>query len=211
MDGVIFDSEKLVLDSWREVADRHGIKGVEAVCHECLGTNSAASRAIFLQHYGQDFPYDVYKEEMVKVFFDHASGGRLAKKPGIEELLRYLQEKKIKIGLASSTREEIVRRQLTEGGLINYFDEVIGGDMVKHSKPAPDIFLEACRRLGAQAQDCYVIEDSYNGIRAAHAAGMHPIMVPDMAEPTAEMERLAECILPNLLETVKFLENKFFS
>lgn len=209
MDGVIFDSEKLVLDSWKEVADRHGIKGVQDVCRECLGTNSAVSKKIFLQHYGQEFPYDIYKEEMSKVFFSHASDGRLAKKPGIEELLKYLREKKIKVGLASSTREVLVRQELTDGGLISYFDEVVCGDMVKRSKPEPDIFLEACRRLGARAENCYVIEDSYNGIRAAYAAGMHPVMIPDLAQPTEEMERLAECILPNLMEMVKFLKDQF--
>ena len=60
--------------------------------------------------------------------------------------------------------------------------------MVKRSKPAPDIYLEACRRLQARPEDSCAVEDSYNGIRAAHAAGMKPIMVPDLAEPTEEME-----------------------
>jgi len=92
MDGVIFDSETLVLSSWKEVADRHGIKNVEEACHECLGTNSVVSKQIFLRHYGQDFPYDEYKAEMAEVFFSHASDGRLAKKPGVEELLKYLKE-----------------------------------------------------------------------------------------------------------------------
>ena len=79
MDGVIFDSETLVLHSWKEVAERHGIENVEAACHECLGTNSVVSKEIFLKHYGQDFPYEEYKAEMAEVFFSHASGGRLAK------------------------------------------------------------------------------------------------------------------------------------
>ena len=55
MDGVIFDSEILVLQAWKEVAERHGIAGVEAACHECLGTNSVVSKGVFLKHYGEDF------------------------------------------------------------------------------------------------------------------------------------------------------------
>lgn len=74
--------------------------------------------------------------------------------------------------------------------MLEYFDQIVGGDMVKHSKPEPDIFLEACGRLESKPENCYVIEDSYNGIRAAHAAGMHPIMVPDLMEPTEEMKSL---------------------
>ena len=81
MDGVIFDSEILVLQAWKEVAERHGIAGVEAACHECLGTNSVVSKGVFLKHYGEDFPYEEYKAEMAEVFFSHASGGKLAKKP----------------------------------------------------------------------------------------------------------------------------------
>lgn len=205
MDGVIFDSETLVLSSWKEVADRHGIKNVEEACHECLGTNSVVSKQIFLRHYGQDFPYDEYKAEMAEVFFSHASDGRLAKKPGVEELLKYLKENGFKVGLASSTQEATVRRQISEGGLLKYFDQIIGGDMVKRSKPEPDIFLEACRRLESEPERCYVIEDSYNGIRAAHAAGMHPIMVPDLMEPTEEMRRLAEKIFESLYDVMEYL------
>ena len=192
MDGVIFDSEILVLSSWKEVAGRHGIQDVEKVCHECLGTNSAVSKQIFLRHYGQDFPYDEYKAEMAEVFFAHASDGKLAKKQGVEELLKYLKDKGFKVGIASSTREKIVRRQIS--------------DMVKHSKPEPDIFLEACGRLESKPENCYVIEDSYNGIRAAHAAGMHPIMVPDLMEPTEEMKSLAEQILGSLCAVQEFLQ-----
>ena len=206
MDGVIFDSEILVLNSWKEVADRHGVKNIEVACHECLGTNSVVSKQIFLRHYGQDFPYDEYKAEMAKVFFSHASDGRLAKKPGVEELLKYLKENGFKVGLASSTQEATVRRQISEGGLLKYFDQIIGGDMVKRSKPEPDIFLEACRRLKSEPEKCYVIEDSYNGIRAAHTAGMHPIMVPDLMEPTEEMRTLAEEILESLHVVREFMQ-----
>ena len=77
---------------------------------------------------------------------------------------------------------------------------------MKRSKPEPDIFLEACRRLRSEPKKCYVIEDSYNGIRAAHAAGMHPIMVPDLMEPTEEMQGLAETILGSLYDVIGYLE-----
>ena len=165
MDGVIFDSEILVLQAWKEVAERHGIAGVEAACHECLGTNSVVSKGVFLKHYGEDFPYEEY-----------------------------------------STREVLVRSEISDGGLLGYFDQIIGGDMVERSKPEPDIFLEACRRLGTRPENCYVIEDSHNGIRAAYAAGMHPIMVPDLMEVTEEMKSLAEEILGSLCAVQEFLQ-----
>ena len=206
MDGVIFDSELLVIKCWQVVADKYGIKNIEDTCHKCLGLNKDATKELMLGVYGADFPYDEYKQEMAEVFFSRAAGGKLAKKPGVEELLGYLREHEFKVGLASSTREALVRKELSEGGLIEYFDQIIGGDKVKRSKPEPDIFLEACSRLGSEPEKCYVIEDSYNGIRAAHAAGMHPIMVPDLMEATEEMRGLAEVVLESLKDVRKYFD-----
>ena len=190
----------------RYLAEVHEMGVDAAIVSDIMGTNSVVSKGIFLKHYGEDFPYDEYKQEMAEVFFSRAAGGKLAKKPGVEELLGYLREHEFKVGLASSTREALVRKELSEGGLIEYFDQIIGGDKVKRSKPEPDIFLEACSRLGSEPEKCYVIEDSYNGIRAAHAAGMHPIMVPDLMEATEEMRGLAEVVLESLKDVRKYFD-----
>lgn len=208
MDGVIFDSETLVIRTWKQVADKYGIPDLEKVCMQCLGTNHEATVKIFQKHYGQDFPYEIYKKEMAALFHEQAADGRLPKKQGVCELLEFLKTSGIKTGLATSTREEVVKRELSEGGLLQYFDVIVCGDMVKRSKPEPDIYLEACARLCVKPENCYGIEDSYNGIRAVKAAGMHPIMVPDLAKPTEEMERLSECILPSLHEVKKYLKDK---
>ena len=117
----------------------------------------------------------------------------------------YLKEQGIAVALASSTRSEVVLAELRDGGILPFFDKVICGDMVKRSKPAPDIFLKACEELQVKPERAYAIEDSYNGIRAAHSSGLRPIMVPDLAEPTEEMRELAEMILPDLVEVRKVL------
>lgn len=78
--------------------------------------------------------------------------------------------------------------------------------MVERSKPAPDIFLKACETLGVNPEHAYAIEDSYNGIRAAHAGKLHPIMVPDLLPETAEMQEKAEVVLPSLFEVISYLE-----
>lgn len=208
MDGVIFDSEALVIRTWKIVAEKYGFLDVEQVCRKCLGTNAAATRRIFLDFYGEDFPYDEYKAEMSALFHLEAEGGKLPKKPGVCELLRYLKTKGVKIGLATSTRKQVVLKELREGGILSFFDVIVCGDMVKKSKPDPDIYLEACSRLHVKPSDCFAIEDSYNGIRAACRAGMKAIMVPDLAEPTEEMEKLAEKILPSLFEVEKYFKGK---
>lgn len=208
MDGVIFDSETLVIKTWEMVAEKYGFSNVEKVCRKCLGTNAEATRKIFLDFYGEDFPYDKYKKEMSSLFHQYAAGGKLPKKTGVTEILEYLKENDIKTGLATSTRKDVVLKELDEGGILPFFDAVVCGDMVNRSKPEPDIYLEVCRQLQTNPSLCVAVEDSYNGIRAASRAGMRAIMVPDLAEPTEEMKELAECILPSLLEVQKYLEEK---
>lgn len=205
MDGVIFDSEREVMISWREVADKYGIKGIEDACKKCLGCTYDRTREIMHELYGDDFPYESYKKEASDIFHKRNDGGKLPKKPGVIELLSYLKENNIPIALASSTRREVVVQELSEGGIIQYFDKLICGDMVERSKPAPDIFLKACSELGVNPENSIAIEDSYNGIRSAHAAGMIPIMVPDMVQPDEEIREKAFCVCESLSEVKRLI------
>lgn len=205
MDGVIFDSERAVMQCWKEVASRHNIPDIEKAILACTGTTMVRTREIMLNLYGADFPYDEYARESSAIFHSRYDGGRLPMKPGVKELLTFLKEHDKKIALASSTRQQVVTDELRDAGIIEYFDRIICGDMVSRSKPAPDIFLKACEELNISPSDSYAIEDSYNGIRAAHAGGLHPIMVPDLLPADEEMQSLAEIVLPNLTSIMEYL------
>lgn len=205
MDGVIFDSERAVMQCWKEVASRHNIPNIEKAILACTGTTMVRTREIMLNLYGADFPYDEYARESSVIFHSRYDGGRLPMKPGVKELLTFLKEHDKKIALASSTRQQVVTDELRDAGVIEYFDRIICGDMVSRSKPAPDIFLKACEELNISPSDSYAIEDSYNGIRAAHAGGLHPIMVPDLLPADEEMQSLAEIVLPNLTSIMEYL------
>lgn len=207
MDGVIFDSEQAVYHGWLELADKYHLIDIEKIYRKCIGVNSEMTRQIFLDYYGEDFPYDEYKAEQSKNYHERYDNGRLPMKPGIKELLISLKKKQYGIAIASSTRTELVEEQIKNAGLREYFDVIIGGDMVKKSKPEPDIFLKAAECLGVLPEETYVIEDSYNGIRAAFAGKMIPIMVPDMLEPDSEMREKAQYICKDLYEVRELLEN----
>ena len=99
-----------------------------------------------------------------------------------------------------------MEKQIEDAGLREYFDVIVGGDMVEKSKPEPDIFLKAAQLLNVQPEKVYVIEDSYNGIRAAFTGGMIPIMVPDMLEPDDEMREKAQYIFKDLYRVKDFLK-----
>lgn len=206
MDGVIFDTERLAIEFWKEVAKKHNIPNIEHTCIQCLGTNRVRTREIFLENYGADFPFDPYCAEVTELFNTHYKGVPLPAKPGVRELLSYLQEQDIKVGLASSTAQHLVRDEIGTAGLLPYFQTLVCGDMVEHSKPAPDIFLKACEILNADPTKSIAIEDSFNGIRSAHCAGMTPIMVPDQVQPTDEIRTLAFHVMPSLLDVLNWLK-----
>ena len=205
MDGVIFDSERATMDCWIEVAEKHGIKDIESPLTACIGTNAQRTREILLEAYGCDFPYDAYHEEESRIYSERYGGGKIPVKNGASEILESLKCAGKKIALASSTRRQRVVDQLRNAGILEYFDAVIAGDMVTRSKPDPEIFLVACETIGVDPADAYAIEDSYNGIRAAHRGGLRPLMVPDMLPANEEMYELSEAVLESLVEVIEYL------
>lgn len=205
MDGVIFDSERAVMDCWIALAAKYGIKDIEQAVLACTGTTMTRTREIMLERYGADFLYDDYAKEASVMYHERYDGGRLPMKKGVRELLELLKQNDKKIALASSTRRQTVENQLRDADILAYFDAVVCGDMVARSKPAPDIFLRACECIRVAPHNAYAIEDSYNGIRAAYAGKLRPIMVPDLLPADDEMRRLAETVQENLLEVGRYL------
>ena len=206
MDGVIFDSERAQRAIWLEIAAEEGLKDMEAVYARCIGVTMEVTGGILKEAYGADFPWRDFRKRTTARYRERYAGGRLPLKPGARELLFSLRERGVPLALASSTDGTLVRLWLEDAGLMDCFDAVITGDMVTKSKPDPEIFLKACAALGVKPEDAYVIEDSFNGVRAAYAGGMHPLMVPDLLPPDAEMREKAERIFPSLWEVGVYLE-----
>ena len=208
MDGVIFDSERLVIECWEEIAAKHNIPDIVEICMRVQGNNRTETGKRFREKYGSDFPYEAYKKEVTALFRERYGEGRLPLKPGVVKILEELKRNNIPLALASSTRSDIVKLEMEEANLLPYFDAVLGGDMVPRSKQEPDIFLAAAAALEADPTCCYVLEDSHNGIRAAYRAGMHPVMVPDMQQPTEEIRGIAEAVVENLLAALEYLQER---
>ncbi len=205
LDGVIFDSERAVYREWKLISEKYGFPLLEVPYRKCIGVNAATCRQIFLDYYGESFPYDKYCEERRQNFREKYGHGRLPLKPGVTELLESLKRKGFKAAIASSTRTQTVREEIRDANLLDYFERIVGGDMVERSKPAPDIFLKAAEVLDLSPENCCVIEDSYNGIFAADAAGMFPVMIPDMLPPDQLMHEKAGMILDSLTELNELL------
>ncbi len=205
MDGVIFDSERATMECWLALAGKYGMRKLEIIYLDCIGCNAARTDRILQDAYGDDFPYEAFKKEASRAYHEKYDGGRLPLKSGVREILGLLRKNSKKVALASSTGKQTVFNQLDDAGISAYFDEVITGDMVTASKPEPDIFLLACKKLGVAPEKAYAIEDSYNGIRAASRGNLRPIMVPDLLPVNDEMMELSEAVFENMEETAAYL------
>lgn len=212
MDGVLFDTERISCECCFQTAKEMGLKMTEEAVYGSCGRNQEAVRAHVIAsmepwHPNGSFPYDEYWSEVNKRFFARLDE-ELPLMKGVTELLDFLKASGKKLAVASSTRLEQVKKNLGRNGLDGYFDVVIGGDMVKASKPAPDIYLEACRRLSVKPENAAGIEDSFNGIRSVAAAGMLAVMIPDMVQPDEEIKKVYDCCFESLEELKDFWETE---
>ncbi len=206
MDGVMIDSERLVLESWKKVGTRYELDDVASVFPECIGRSVADTHKVFIKKYGESFPYEEFREDTQKAFNELEDEGKLNPKPGVYEILDFFQKKGFKLALASSTRMDKIEEILSKLGLLSPFDFVISGDNVKESKPNPEIYLKACEGIKCNPKYCVAIEDSYHGIHSAHNAGMYSIMIPDLKEANDDMRNTASEILNSLGELQKEIE-----
>ena len=206
MDGVIFDTETIALKCWSKAAESLSLPDIRPVFPLCIGANIRRTEEIFIEHFGPDYPYAAFAKQARANYIAHYETEGLPVKPGAREILAFLRDAGVPMAIASSTVSSVVRQELEDADLIPFFQAVIGGDMAERSKPAPDIFLSAAAQFSFLPERCFVIEDSFNGIRAAHNAGMRPLMVPDMLQPTEEIATLTEHVFPSLFEAKDFFE-----
>ncbi|MDO4285668.1 MAG: HAD family phosphatase [Eubacteriales bacterium] len=209
MDGVLFDTERLSIPCWEAAGLAYGISGMGELSRACIGTTAVRTKEILTGSFDHPIPYDEIRAEKSRLMHESFVRNGMPVKPGVFELMDWLKENGFAIGLATSTRRAAVEEELAMCGLDRYFDVVVCGDELKRSKPAPDIFIKCGGELQAVSEETWVIEDSYNGIRAAHAAGMKPVMVPDLLAPDEEMRSLAVQICGDLFEVRSYLERQF--
>jgi HAD superfamily hydrolase (TIGR01509 family) len=199
MDGLLFDTETLSQEAIVLAAAEGGHEVAQEVFNRTVGLSWAQSRALLLSHFGETFPVDEFQAAWVRHFWIIAEV-RLELKPGALELLDTLDQLGLPRAIATSSSPRTVERHLTAHSLLGRFNDIIGHGDYERGKPAPDPFLRAADRLGVEPRLCLALEDSHNGVRSASAAGMMTVMVPDLLEPTEEIQRLCTFVARDLHE-----------
>jgi HAD superfamily hydrolase (TIGR01509 family) len=183
MDGLMFDTERLACTMWKKAGAENGYTIPDSFFPSIIGSNTVETERIFKQRFGRDFPYQRLRKIRLDYTDRFLQDEGVPVKKGLLPLLDILTENNIKKAVATSTEKGRARENLTLAGILEKFDCLVGGDDVTKSKPEPDIFLEAARQLHTRPSSCIVLEDSEKGIAVALAAGMVPVMVPDIIPP----------------------------
>lgn len=200
MDGTLVDTERVSQAAWKEAFAQLGVDDVEEdFIRSFIGQNAASIIDRFIEVLGSRERADRAFKLHYEIFVSK-SRTELVAKPGARETVLLMRERGYRVGLASSTYRDQCLARLARFGMNELFDSITCGNEVSNGKPAPDIFLKAARRLGSAPGECVVVEDSLNGVRAGHAAGMRVLMVPDLVAPTDEVAALCDAVLGSLYE-----------
>ncbi len=215
MDGLMLDTEMIERVVWQQATRELGCSMDDVDFASLVGRMECDVKGILTNLWGQRGEHPHLFDDILNLKKQHyktyiAANG-IPTKRGLLELLNWIKDAKLPCAVASSSRRELVMERLTVAKLdIAAFDVIIGGDEVKHGKPAPDIFLLAAQKLNVPPQECLVLEDSDSGIRAAHAAGMIPLMIPDplirLADPAADILERVHRAFDSLTDVLKYLQ-----
>lgn len=202
MDGLMFDSERLVCSIWQEMMDENGYKFNVDIFKNTIGLRQDKSKKFYTSLYGVDFDYDGFKKQSRQRFYKRIEKDGVPIKKGLFELLDFLKDNNIKMAVATSTSAKTALKVIKKAGVYDYFDSFVCGDDVKNGKPHPEVFLTAAERIGVPPEECVAFEDSINGIKSAFAANMTTVMVPDFLQPTDEIKNKISFLCNSLDEAI---------
>ena len=206
VDGTLLDTERIYMQAWKDAAAELGYDMPMSLLRKTRAVNAKEAARIFEEEIGNGFSYEKTRPIRVRIAEEIIERESPILMPGVLEVLDYLKEKGIRLAVASSTNTKTTKAHLSSSGILEYFEVIVGGDMIEKGKPNPDIFLKAAALLGEAPEACIVVEDSPAGIQAGAAAGMKTVLIPDQAAITQEIMDLSSAMMESLLEVPSYVE-----
>lgn len=188
-DGTILDTEPIHLRVWVDYLNERGYPATDEILKRCIGLNYPSMDELLKNYFGDGFNIFEHIIPVNEIVREYELKNGIPVKPGFDKLISYLKSKNMKIAVATSSMKEEAEFSLTLSKVRSHFNVIVGGDQIENGKPAPDIFLKAAQLTNSTPDECLVIEDSENGVKAALAAGMKCIYIPDMIEIPDELQR----------------------
>lgn len=207
MDGLILDTEKLLVKFWVLAANEAGFPMTREHALAIRSLHRKFAEPYLQGLFGGNFDYLKIRSRRMELMNDYLKSHDLELKPGAGELLEYLNEHGIPAAVATATDYERTKDYLSRVGIFERFDKIVCAAMVEFGKPKPDIYLYAAAQLGVPPGECAALEDSPNGVKSAAAAGCITVMVPDLTQPDAELNGLIYAKAASLSEAIQIIDS----
>ena len=198
MDGLMLDTEPLYKTAWQQASAELGYELDDVTYSILSGRPTEDCEAELVARFGPAFPMSRFRDRWAGLWSDLARDRGIPHKPGLLPFLAFLEAHRLPAAIATSSDADYAEFSLRKAGLAGRVPVVVTGDQVQRGKPAPDIFIEAARRLGHDPSACLALEDSDAGVLAACAAGMVTVCVPDLKPPSDAAARAAFQVLGSL-------------
>ena len=206
MDGLVLDSEALYTRFWREAANALGFP---MTVEQSLGMRSlgkSLGQPYLESLFGPGVDYTTLREKRIQLMDAYVAQYGIAPKPGILELLDYMDEVGIPGAITSSSPMAFIERHLSDANLLHRFRKLCSGHSIPNGKPAPDIYLLGAKELGLKPEECLALEDSPTGILAAYRADCLPVMIPDLDQPNEDTQKLLFAKADSLTDVIRLLK-----
>ena len=198
MDGLLLDTEGLYKLAWQQAASDLGFDLDDDAYTTLVGRPNDACEGELRRRFGAEFPMPSFRTRWSDLWRDAVETRGIPTKPGLEALLAFVEARGMPRAIATSSDAHYTEFSLRKAGLAGRFEIIVTGDQIARGKPAPDIYLEAARRMGHAPAECLAFEDSDAGVLAATSAGMTTICVPDLRAPSDAAVRAAYRVIPSL-------------
>lgn len=204
MDGLLIDSERIIMQACIAAAESHGISYTQAQFVDLIGRNLTDSTRVMTAQLGGEENFNKVSQRVEEILSKREEFYPL--RPGVLEMLTFFSAQNIPCGVASSSYQPVIQARLGKAGVLHQFLHITSGDEVARGKPSPDIYLLALQRLGVAAKDCIAFEDSDLGAQAAIAAGLNVVVVPDLKEPSEFVQKNAWMVVRSLHEALEKMD-----
>ena len=203
MDGLLINSERIIMQACIHAAREFGINYTQNDYVQLIGRSAPDSTQVMTMQLGGVNNFTQIMNRVDEILAD--SGNYFPLKIGALEIIKHFHAQGIPCGVASSSYQDIITDRLSKVGILDYFSVITGGEEVKRGKPHPDIYLLAIEKLGVTAPECIAFEDSELGARAAIAAGLKVVVVPDLKQPSDYVNKNCYQVLESLSDAHQLL------
>lgn len=206
MDGLLLDTEKLLVKYWVQAANEMGFPMTREHALYLRSLHRSYAVPYLKEQFGEEFDYIKVRSRRMELMRDYFAQNPLELKKGAVELLDYLKSQGIRSAVCTATDYERAKNYLSQVGIFGRFDKIICAAMVQRGKPSPEIYLYAAEQLGLSPSECMALEDSPNGVKSASGAGCVTVMVPDLTQPDSELNAMIYAKADSLYDVIDILK-----